>query len=194
MDANINIENKADKNGNMNIMGVNVSIGDIVGKKIAEQFIAKLTPEEMDALTDFLKADIFTKKYGTDVTVVKNNNQWKVDNIHDTGYRSSYSLTETYTLAEHAKDGFARAISEDLLKKIDEIVETDEYKNKIDSMAHEILDYAVEGYKKDLLNRIKERLVGNVLKPNPYYDNETIETIAKDALMPYIDYRTKNNN
>ena len=57
-------------------------------------------------------------------------------------------------------------LKEDIAKKIEEIVETDEYKKRADEIAQEIVEYTTEGYKKDMMARVKARLVEDPLSSN----------------------------
>ena len=78
---------------------------------------------------------------------------------------------------------------EELSKKVEEIIESTDYQKKIDEIANELVDYSINGYKEDMKNRIRERLVGNVMESAPYYCGVSLHDIINQA----IDRRLGNN-
>ena len=98
-------------------------------------------------------------------------------------------------LVEHpaldaATQGFEEALKEKLAvfknslskEKVEEIIATDDYKQKVEEIANELIDYSINGYKEDMKNRIRERLVGNVMDTMSSYGGVNLMYIINDAI------------
>ncbi len=178
------------ENGKMDVMGINIDISQVLGQKIVDQYIAQLTEEDMNTIMDYISQDFFVKKnqsvfnYDTNkydykmVACVKERekNQWG-------GYN-----TNEMTIGELIKKQFNNRISEELTKKVEEIIATDDYKEKIEQIANELVDYSVNGYKEDMKNRIRERLVGNVMDAAPYYDGVNLRYLIQEEINKRLQY------
>lgn len=57
-----------------------------------------------------------------------------------------------------AKKRFDAKINDELSKKIDEIISSNDYQERINIIANEIVDYSVEGYKEDMKRAIRYRM------------------------------------
>ena len=68
------------------------------------------------------------------------------------------------------------------MDKMVDVMDSEEYKKRVDKIAQEIMDYAVEGYANDLKDRVKERLVGNVLNAEPYYGGIGLQSIISEEI------------
>jgi hypothetical protein len=178
------------ENGKMDVMGINIDISQVLGQKIVDQYMAQLTEEDMQIVMDYISQDFFVKKnqsvfnYDTNkydykmVTCVKERekNQW-----------GNYNTNEM-TIGELIKKRFNERISEELTKKVEEIIATDDYKEKIEQIANELVDYSVNGYKEDMKNRIRERLVGNVIETTPYYDGVNLRYLINEEIGKRLQY------
>lgn len=172
------------ENGKMDVMGINIDISQVLGQKIVDQYMAQLTEEDMNTIMDFISKDFFVKKsqsvfnYDTSqydtkmVAYVKERekNQW-----------GSYKTNEM-TIGELIKKQFNDRIREELTKKIEEIIATSDYQEKIEQIANELVEYSVNGYKEDMKNRIRERLVGNVMDAAPYYDGVNLRYLIQEEV------------
>ena len=172
------------ENGKMDVMGINIDISQVLGEKIIDQYIAQLTDEDMQAIMDFISQDFFVKRerqvfdYDTQqynskmVTYVKERekNQW-----------GSYKTNEM-TIGELIQRQFNQRIKEELTKKVEEIIATSDYQEKIEEIANELVDYSVNGYKEDMKNRIRERLVNNVMDKQPYYGGVSLQYIINEEI------------
>ena len=172
------------ENGKMDVMGINIDISQVLGEKIIDQYIAQLTDEDMQAIMDFISQDFFVKQerqvfdYDTQqynskmVTYVKERekNQW-----------GSYKTNEI-TIGELIQRQFNQRIKEELTKKVEEIIATSNYQEKIEEIANELVDYSVNGYKEDMKNRIRERLVNNVMDKQPYYGGVSLQYIINEEI------------
>ena len=153
------------KNGQFKVMGIDVSISQVLGDKIADQFLAQLSEEDMSTLMDYIQQDLFEKKYNGSL-VVKEREKWNAK----------------YTLGEMIKEEFNERVKEDISNRCKEIVATKDYQDKVDEIAQEIMDYDIEGYKVDMKERIKERMVGNITDGAVRYGGETLVSIIEEVL------------
>jgi uncharacterized protein with ATP-grasp and redox domains len=96
--------------------------------------------------------------------------------------------TNDLTIGELIKVQFNNRIKEELTKKVEEIIATDDYKEKIEEIANELVDYSINGYKEDMKNRIRERLVGNVMDTAPYYGGISLHSIINEIIDQRIHY------
>lgn len=172
------------ENGKMDVMGINIDISQVLGQKIVDQYMAQLTEEDMNTIMDFISKDFFVKKsqsvfnYDTsqyDIKMVayvkeREKNQW-----------GSYKTNEM-TIGELIKKQFNDRIREELTKKIEEIVATSDYQEKIEQIANELVDYSISGYREDMKNRIRERLIGNVMDAAPYYDGVNLRYLIQEEV------------
>ena len=77
-------------------------------------------------------------------------------------------------IGELIKNQFNERIKDSLLKKVEEIIASTNYQNKINEIANELVDYSINGYKEDLKNRIRERMVGNIMDESPKYCGQSL--------------------
>lgn len=132
------------------VAGVNVSIGKLLGDKIVEEMMTRITPEEMQCIFDYMKKETWSVNYQKEPIL-----NWKRENSYSSNTKPPELATFAYNLL---RDRLKEAIQ----IKVEEIVKSEEFIEKADVIATEIVEYATEGYKKDMKSRIYERLVGNV--------------------------------
>lgn len=174
------------ENGKMDVMGINIDISQVLGRKIVDQYMAQLDEEQMKSLMDYISSDLFKttsyydweKKEQVSKMVIK-------ERTKDSWGR--WNETEV-PIGELVKKQFNERISEELKKKVEEIVASADYQEKIEQIANELVDYSVNGYKEDMKNRIRERLVGNVMDASPYYGGISLQYLINEA----IDRRLSN--
>lgn len=171
------------QNGDLNMLGMQVRISDIIGEKIVDQFMATFTPEQMEAITRALFDEVFqkydkrvydedSKEYKTiECTEFKTKIEVKYNNYSS---RTKYEDTPIYS---RAKATIIDKYSEMISQKVEEYLNSDEYKAMAEEIAKDIINYAVEGYKADVIKGIRERLVLPVVQPN--YEAYVTENIAK---------------
>lgn len=156
------------ENGKVEVMGINIDISQVLGQKLVDQYLAQLKEEDVNKILSYISNDLFCE------TSVYN---------YDTGER-----TKELTVRERKKDQWGRCvdgeipigelikkhfnerIKEELKKKVEEIIASSDYQNKIDEIANELVEYSINGYKEDMKDRIRERLIGNVMDGSVYYD------------------------
>lgn len=157
------------ENGTMNLMGMQMKISDIIGDKLVDQFIATISPEQMESISKVLFDEVFEtvsreeyddseKKYKRIQSV-----QFKKEAKRDS--YSSWSRTEYTTVYERAKSTVSSLYGEMIEEKVKEYIASDEYKEKAEKIAKTIVDYALEGYKDDVIKSVRERLVLPVVYP-----------------------------
>ena len=178
------------ENGKIDVMGINIDISQVLGQKIVDQYIAQLTEEDMQAVMDFISQDFFVKKkqpvfnYDTQqydskmVAYVKEREKDHWGNYKD----------RNLTIGELIQIQFNNRIKEELTKKVEEIIATSDYQEKIEQIANELVDYSINGYKEDMKARIRERLVGNVMDATPYYDGESLLTLINSEINKRLQY------
>lgn len=146
------------ENGKVEVMGINIDISQVLGQKIVDQYIAQLRDEDVETLMKYIGEDLFTQTYDNKLIIKRREkDSW-----------GSYK-TKEIPIGELIKNQFNERIKEELSNKVEEIIASTDYQKKIDEIANELVDYSINGYKEDMKNRIRERLVGNVLSESAQY-------------------------
>lgn len=162
------------KNGEMNVMGINIDISQVLGDKIIDQYLTQLKEEDMETIMSYITSDLFTKEYYYNDNSVKLKVKERVKDQW-----GNYKNKEI-PIGELIKNHFNDRIKEELKKKVEEIIASTDYQERIESIANELVEYSINGYKEDMKDRIRERLVGNVLDAEPrYYGASLYEIINK---------------
>jgi len=168
------------KNGEMNVMGVNVNISQILGDKIVDQYLAQLKEEDMQTLMSYITSDLFTEvgyyKAEDSKLIVKERRKDQWGNYRD----------KEIPIGELIKNHFNNRIKEELKKKVEEIIASTDYQERIESIANELVEYSINGYKEDMKDRIRERLVGNVLDTEPRYYGISLYDIINKVINERI--------
>ena len=168
------------ENGKMDVMGINIDISQVLGEKIVDQYIAQLSEDKMRELMDYISSDLFTttsyydwgKQEDVVKIVVKQRTKDKWGNYQE----------KEIPIGELVKRKFNERINEELQKKVEDIVASTDYQQKIEEIANELVDYSINGYKEDMKNRIRERLVGNVMDGQPYYGGISLKHIINEEI------------
>ena len=176
------------QNGKMDVMGINIDISQVLGKKIIDQYIAQMSKEDMDELMSYITSDLFDERseynYRTGESVKKlvvkkrTKDQWGV-----------YKEREI-PIGELIKNMFNSRIKEELSKKVEEIIMSSDYQDKIDEIANELVNYSIDGYKEDMKERIRERLIGNIMDESAHYCGVSLLSIINGE----IDKRIASRN
>ena len=172
------------ENGKIDVMGINIDISQVLGQKIVDQYIAQLTEEDMNSIMDFISKDFFVKsKHKVFDYNTQEYNEKTVVTIKESekDYWGNTKSSQK-TIGELIKNQFNVRIKEELTKKVEEIIATDDYKEKIEQIANELVDYSINGYKEDMKNRIRERLVGNIMDATPYYGGIDLRSIINEEI------------
>lgn len=171
-------------NGKTDIMGINIDISQTLGQKIVDQYIAQLSEEQMKLIMDYISRDLFseTSEYNCDT-------RERVKKIIITERKKDnwgHYTTQEIPIGELIKTHFNNRIKEELKNKVEEIIATDDYKQKVENIANELVEYSINGYKEDMKNRIRERLVGNVMDVTPSYSSINLIDIINDVVSSRI--------
>ena len=168
------------KDGKMDLMGINIDISQVLGEKIVDQYLAQINETDMQKIFDYISSDlwkntkVYDEKTGTmqDTLIVKTRtkNQW-----------GEYKEKEI-PIGEFIKNNFNNRIKEELKNKVEEIIASTDYQDKIEEIANDLVDYSINGYKEDMKQRIRERLVGNVMDEIPNYAGISLWTIINQAI------------
>lgn len=164
--------------GQVNMMGLNIDIASTIGGMLADQYIGQLTPENMKILMDFITQDLFksesrydyTEGISKEILVVKE------------GKKNNWGETTKYSIGEMIRTEFNKRIEKELIKKVDEIIATTDYQERIDKIANDLVDYSITGYAEDMKNRIRERLVGGVIEPYPTYGGMNLKELIHHCI------------
>lgn len=154
-------------NGKLDVMGINIDISQVLGQKIVDQYIAQLSEEQMKTIMDYISKDSFSEESVYNYELNERVNRLKITEREKDRW-GNYQ-TKEIPIGELIKNHFNSRINEELKKKIEEIISTDDYKQKVEDIANELIDYSINGYKEDMKNRIRERLVGNTMDVIPTY-------------------------
>lgn len=171
--------------GNLNMLGMQIKISDIIGDKIVDQFMATMTAEQIDAITKVLFDEVFesvmkkewhenTGNY-TEIQSIKFKTEKEKSNSYSWG---SHEYTPIYN---RAKSTIMTKYAEIIENKVIEYLESDEYKAKADQIAKDIINYAIEGYKEDIIQGIRNRLVLPALCPNP--ENTDLKQVIQNEII-----------
>lgn len=172
-------DKKLVEHGKANILGVDVNIADILGDKLVNQYIAQMMPEQTQALFEFVSSDLFT-------TVREFDEDGKaIDKIKVVSERRDIYGTCHYdeqSIAHYIKVRFNKKIKEKLVEAVDDIINSGAYSDTVDKLADDLVAYATEGYKEDLKQRIRERLVDNTVDSMPAINGQSLRYIIRQEI------------
>ena len=154
--------------GKLNAMGMDINISEVIGSKIVDQWLATISEDDMALILKAIDEEAFGHTYDDHKYFVK-------EKKNGTGY---YAQTEVTPLWREIQKRFQEKFCDQIMDKMIEVMDSEAYKKRVDEIAQEIMDYAVEGYANDMKERVKERLVGNVLDGAPRYDGLSISEIV----------------
>ena len=181
---NVSIDTDIDK---CNVLGIEFSINDILSKTIIDKYLSTLTQEDLDILYKGLNSALFDYKSIYDDEqghmVSKKTLKTKVT-IKD---QYGYSKEEMTPLYKYLSSKVQEELCKDVTEKVTAITQTDEYKNKVDQMANEIIEYATEGWKNEVKESIRARFIGDVLNPQVFsYQSIGLNDVINGIMSQYI--------
>lgn len=165
------------KDGKLNAFGMDINISDVIGEKIVDQWLAKLTPEDMNLILNAIEQEAFSHNYNDEkyfITYKESKDRW--------GDRKK----EETPIWKSIREQFAEKFNKIIMEKADEILNSEEFQKRADKIAEELVNYATEGYKDDLKARIKERLVNNTINDQPFYRGIDLRCIINEEIQRYI--------
>lgn len=165
------------KDGKLNAFGMDINISDVIGEKIVDQWLARLTPEDINLVLDAIEKEAFSHNYDEEkyfVTHKMVSDRW------------SSTKNEETPIWKSIKEQFAEKFNKIIMEKANEILNSEEFQKKADQIAEELVEYTTEGYKNDLKERIKERLVTNTLSDQPFYGGIDLRYIINEEIQKQI--------
>lgn len=148
-----NITENPDKT--INMMGMQVDLSSKFGEELAKILSCQLTEEEMECLITYLKSEFFDNRYN----YTTQQDEIAIKHVLRKQYSYEDGKYEPQSpIVMEAKKRFDAKIKDELNKKIDEIISSTDYQERIDIIANEIVDYSVEGYKEDMKRAIRYRM------------------------------------
>lgn len=168
------------KDGKMDLMGINIDISQVLGEKIVDQYLAQINETDMQKIFDYISSDLWTnaKVYDEKTGSMQDTLRIKTRTENQWGEYKEKEIP----IGELIKSHFNKRIKEELKNKVEEIIASTDYKDKIEEIANDLVDYSINGYKEDMKQRIRERLVGNVMDESPNYDGISLWTIINQAI------------
>ena len=167
-----------------NVLGIDIQFSKILGDTIVENFIKSLTKDDMKLITDYMSKDLFEEfyKYNSKTGEREEVISKSIKESWEEKKSGSYYKDKVVSVGDHIKEMFNQRIKEELKTKIEEIIKTADYQEKVDKMAQEIVDYSIEGYKEDLKNSIREKMIGNVMNNEQVYGGVPLRAIIKEEI------------
>lgn len=160
------------------VLGIDVQFSKMLGSAIVENFMKSLTEEDMKKINDYIQKDLFEEfnDYGN---IDKNGNPSLNKRVKESWEEqvNRYDRRTVKSIGDIIKKMFNVRVKEDLKAKIEEIVKTTDYKEKIDKIANEVVEYATEGYKEDLKANIRRKLICGVMDERIVYDGMGLRDI-----------------
>lgn len=162
--------------GKLNAMGMDINISEVIGSKIVDQWLAAISEDDMALILKAIDEEAFGHTYDDHKYFVKKKK-------NGDGY---YARTEETPLWREIQKRFQEKFCDQIINKMNEMIESEEYKKRVEKIAQEIMDYAVEGYTKDIKERVKERLVGNVIDSSPNFGGISLGMIVAEEIRRQI--------
>lgn len=154
------------------IGGVNVPIGQILGEKLVQSMMERLTDNEFEAIYKYMYEETWKKGYSGEQIIL---NYTKKDNYYNTP-------STPPTLATYAGKLLSEKMKDKIKERVEEITSSEEFLKKADDIAQEIVDYATSGYRDHMKARVYERLVANTVDAGMYYGGVDLKSIINQAI------------
>ena len=174
------------KDGKLEMMGINIDISQILGQKIVDQYIAQISEEDMKTVMDYISADLFSETSVYNYELNERVNKLTIKQREKDRW-GSYT-TKEIPIGEIIRNHFNERIKEELKKKVEEIIATSDYQQKVDEIANELIDYSINGYKEDMKQRIRERLVDNAFRTEPTYGGCSLSNLVNQIIDERMRY------
>lgn len=171
--------------GKGNVLGLEVQFSKMLGDVVVEQYLKELKEEDIKLITDYMTQDLFDYREKRDYDGKTYVQKIVKEDWETRGEHAWHSETHK-SVGTQIKEMFNARFKEKLQKKIEEIIKSDEYQKKVDDIAHEIIDYSINGYKEDLMNSIREKLIGNVMNNGQYYGGIYLKDAIHQVVSEYI--------
>ena len=168
--------------GTMNFQGMEIKLSDIIGDRLVTQYMAQLKDEDLQIVFNKINSMIFKTYKEGDKEYKELKEQYKAD----TGWgHSEYKETPLW---KYIQQQYEKTFIEKIKEEINRRFQEEDFIKKVNEAADQIVEYAVEGYKQDMIARIRERLVGNVLNPGITYGSESLIGIINGEIDKRLHY------
>lgn len=130
-----------------------------MANEIAKNFISSLSQKQTDEINKQIMDEFFEiniNKAGSPLNITKTTKN------NNTDYISYSNVSETTYLWQELQKEMVEIYKNKLNEKAEEIIHSDYFSKKIDEVANEIINYALEDYKKDVINKIKENILSDL--------------------------------
>lgn len=170
--------------GKSKVLGLDVQFSKMLGDVIVENYLKSISEGDMKLIEDYITKDLFEevrdwKSEDSEAKIKRVKDNWIDDS-------DRWDKSEVKSVGGQIKEMFNERVKKDLQNKIEEIVKTQDYKDKIEMMAQDIVDYVVEGYKEDLKQSIREKMIGNVLDNHISYGGMDFTQAVASIVQSYI--------
>lgn len=174
------------ENGKVEVMGINIDISQVLGQKIVDQYMAQLSDENVQEILSYISSDLFYETSAFNYETGERVKTLKVKEREKDQW-GNYKEREI-PVGELIKNQFNERIKEELKKKVEEIIASSDYQDKINEIANELVDYSINGYKEDMKSRIRERLIGNVMDESAQYCGVPLLAIINQEIDKRLQY------
>ena len=144
-----------------------------IGAKLADKYIDQLSEDNIKIIYKAISEEIFVNSYDGNPQSLR---------LQVTDPDSYYGNKKDALLWKMIKQQVARQFSNKITSKVDEIIASDQFNKKADEIAEELVEYATNGYKSDMKERIRQRLVNNVLENEPVYFEKPLKQVIVDTV------------
>jgi hypothetical protein len=139
----------------INMMGMQVDLSSKLGEELSKILSCQFTEEEMEALLTYIKSDMFT----TSKSFNENEkDKVLVKQILKKSYYSDDKYEPASPIVTYVAQEFHRRYKDMIVAEVDKILASEEYVQRIEKIAQDLVDYVSEGYKEDLMNSVRARM------------------------------------
>lgn len=165
--------------GKANVTGVDIDIKQVLGDMIVQQIVSSFTEDQMHQIIDYVQNELF------EVREVYDEDTWNIKKKYDLKMKHEYwADSHNCPFLDKAKKTFALKVADDIDNRISEIIASKDYKDTVDEYAHEIVQYASEGWKDDMMKRIRLRMTSDITEPNQYA-GQSLRGIIREEIYNY---------
>jgi hypothetical protein len=153
-----------------NNTGVQVSLTESLANIVTERFIGTLDDSILENTFKEMNHEYIDDFNARNVKIKRKNG-------------NSYGLNNETYLGQAIRQTLADKYTDLIIEEANKYMETEEFKNSLAQMVADVIAYAVEGYKKDMIIRLKERLVGNAFSFGIEENGISIDAKIRDAII-----------
>ena len=176
-----------DKEGNINLKGLDISICGAVGDILAKEYYATITDEDKQAIFDELERQIFDvrdtyKRDGNGKEIFKK--YFTINNFIPNKQLGWNEGPKDKPVQDYAKIYIQSKYCDLIKEQIEEITSTDKFKEIVKAIANEIVYRALNEYKNAMVDRILKRMIDDPIDNT--YDGRSMESIIRDSINESI--------